>query len=67
MQRFLSEEFSKFVRDIKLSLEEAKKPSRHSLSALPVKYTKVFLIYNNIYCIMLSHLLKFHILSCRMN
>ncbi|KYN18214.1 PREDICTED: F-box/LRR-repeat protein 4-like isoform X2 [Trachymyrmex cornetzi] len=35
MQRFLSEELSKFMKDVKHSLDESKKPSRYNFSALP--------------------------------
>ncbi|KYN17326.1 F-box/LRR-repeat protein 4, partial [Trachymyrmex cornetzi] len=35
MQRFLSEELSKFMKDVKHSSDESKKPSRYNFSALP--------------------------------
>ncbi|XP_011056371.1 PREDICTED: F-box/LRR-repeat protein 4-like isoform X1 [Acromyrmex echinatior] len=53
MQRFLSEELSKFMKDVKHSSDESKKPSRYNFSALPVKYTKKSL----------SHILIFSVIS----
>ncbi|KAG5312151.1 FBXL4 protein, partial [Acromyrmex insinuator] len=35
MQRFLSQELSKFMKDVKHSSDESKKPSRYNFSALP--------------------------------